>query len=298
MISISVQKELASAEGSMNLSVDIKIDKMGFYVLYGPSGAGKTSLLRIISGLMTPDQGYIEVNGNIWCDTRNNFALKPQRRNIGYVFQDYALFPNMTVKQNLTYALGKKKENQLVEELIAITELSGLEKYKPNMLSGGQQQRVALARAVIRKPDILLLDEPFSALDDEIRMKLQDYIQEIHHRFRLTTIMVSHEKREILKMADYAFVIQSGEIVAEGFPINLFVTHEIQNQFKAKGLVKNVSLNDEVYSIIIWMGNHSFKMNIEKSALGEISEGDEVWVISDTFDPYIVKMEDTSNPEN
>ena len=158
MIELSLHKELISSGGKMFLNIDISLKPGKFITLYGESGAGKTSTLRMLAGLMNPDQGKIRVNNSVWLDTDKKVKLKPQQRDIGYVFQDYALFPNMTVRKNLEYALDKRQDKSIIDELIDIIELTELQYRKPESLSGGQKQRVALARALVRQPKILLLD--------------------------------------------------------------------------------------------------------------------------------------------
>ena len=181
MIKIDIHKKLKAYDSEMNLRIKCKIKKGELVTLYGESGAGKTSTLRILAGLLKPDKGEITINEVSWIDTKNKIFLAPQKRNIGYVFQDYALFPNMSVLQNLEFASGKGQNKKVITELIEMMELGDLQNRKPQTLSGGQQQRVALARALVCKPNILLLDEPLAALDYKIRLKLQDYITRIHN---------------------------------------------------------------------------------------------------------------------
>ncbi len=149
MIQIALQKKLGAANGEMQLDVDIEIEEGMLVTLYGNSGAGKTSILRMIAGLLQPERGLISVNEKCWLDTSRGISLTPQQRKTGFVFQDYALFPNMTVKENLAYALEKGQSKAIVEELIRIVELRDLQQRKPSELSGGQKQRVALARALV-----------------------------------------------------------------------------------------------------------------------------------------------------
>ncbi|MGB5361296.1 MAG: ATP-binding cassette domain-containing protein, partial [Eudoraea sp.] len=193
MIKIDIHKNLSGSDGPMNLRIKCEIKKGELVTLYGESGAGKTSTLRILAGLLKPDKGIITVENANWVNTKNRSYLSPQNRNIGYVFQDYALFPNMTVLQNLEFASKKGQNKKVITDLIEMMELGDLQHRKPQTLSGGQQQRVALARALVRKPNILLLDEPLAALDYKIRLKLQDYIARIHNEYGLTTLLVSHD---------------------------------------------------------------------------------------------------------
>jgi len=184
-------------------------------VLYGVSGAGKTTLLRMLAGLDQPDDGFIGVDEETWFDRRQGVCLSPQKRSIGLVFQNYALFPSMTVRRNLEFAAGRRKDPR-VDMLLEMVGLEELQYRYPEGLSGGQQQRVALARALIRHPKILLLDEPLSALDEETREKLQEKILGLHKQLGLTSILVSHDRLEILRMADRILAIHEGRLTFEG----------------------------------------------------------------------------------
>lgn len=218
MISLQVRKSLNAAGGEMLLHLDLRIERGELVTLYGPSGAGKTSTLRMLSGLLSPQSGQIKVNGKTWFDAESGINLPPGQRNIGYVFQDYALFPNMTVRENLRFALRKGEAESKVVELLDMMELGALAGQKPATLSGGQQQRVALARALVQQPDILLLDEPLSALDPLLRRRLSDHLQQWHRSLGLTTILVSHDSREILQLADRVMEMQEGKVVRVGTP--------------------------------------------------------------------------------
>lgn len=191
--------------------------------LTGPSGAGKTTLLKQIAGLLIPEEGKISIHDSVWLDTQNQIKLPPQRRNIGFVFQDYALFPNMTVAENLTFALPKQGDKRIVDELLEATGLNNLAHRKPNQLSGGQQQRVALARALVRKPDLLLLDEPFSAVDPDMRSQLQELILKFHQLYQFTAIIVTHETSEIFRLADQVCVLENGKVTKFGTPGSIYL---------------------------------------------------------------------------
>ncbi len=156
-------------------------------VLFGYSGAGKTMTLQMIAGLMKPDQGSIHLGGQVLFDSRAGINVPPQDRSIGYVFQDLALFPHMTVRGNIMYGangLGKKERREKTREMIEIFHLEGLSEKKPAEISGGQRQRVALARALIRRPKLLLLDEPFSALDHPLRLEMHQYLTGAARRYK------------------------------------------------------------------------------------------------------------------
>ncbi len=226
MIRLQLNKKLHAANGDMVLDIDLDIQQGTFLSLYGKSGAGKTSILRMIAGLLKPDQGVIQVGASTWFDTESKVNLRPQKRKVGMVFQDYALFPNMSVQENLEFALTEKSDNQIIQELIEMVELGDLRQRKPGTLSGGQQQRVALARALVQRPEILLLDEPLSALDQDIRRKLQTYILEVHQNYQLTTILVSHDIPEIVKLTDLVIHLEDGKIIRKGAAADLFSSEQ------------------------------------------------------------------------
>jgi sulfate/thiosulfate transport system ATP-binding protein len=194
--------------------VSLEIANGAFVALLGPSGSGKTTLLRIIAGLETADSGHVLFGGEDVTD-------RPvQRRNIGFVFQHYALFRHMTVAQNIAFGLTVMKKGRpskpaiaaRVEELLALVKLPGLGDRFPSQLSGGQRQRVALARALAREPAILLLDEPFGALDAKVRKELRVALREIHDRVGLTSIFVTHDREEAFALADKVAILANGRI--------------------------------------------------------------------------------------
>lgn len=221
MIDINIERKLVGADGEIHLKIETSISQGEIVAIYGPSGAGKSSLLRMIAGLMNPTKGKIDVAGERWYDSNTSFIMKPQLRSVGMVFQDYSLFPNMTVRENLEFALAKGQQPAIVDDLLTTIELTNLQSKMPAILSGGQKQRVALARALIRKPKVLLLDEPMSALDTDMRMKLQDYILQFHNEFQLTTIIVTHDIQELNKLANRVIILEHGKILKECSPAQL-----------------------------------------------------------------------------
>lgn len=218
MISVNITKELFGADGLFKLNFTTEIHKGEFVTISGPTGAGKSSVLRMIAGLLKPKNGTIIVDGQPWFDDQLGINLPPQKRNIGMVFQDYSLFPNLSVRGNLTYALAHGQDTKVVDHLLEVSGLSNLQNKKPLMLSGGQKQRVAVTRALINKPKLLLLDEPLSALDSMMRKTLQNYISEFHNEFNLTTILVSHDHAEVKKMSERVLVLENGKICQDGNP--------------------------------------------------------------------------------
>jgi molybdate transport system ATP-binding protein len=291
MIKIDIHKNLSAHDGNMNLHINCEIEKGELVTLYGASGAGKTSTLRLLAGLLKPDKGEITIDNNTWVDTKNKIFLSPQKRNIGYVFQDYALFPNMTVIQNLEFAKDKLQDKKVITDLIETMELGELKNRKPQTLSGGQQQRVALARALVSKPDILLLDEPLAALDYKIRLKLQDYIAKIHHEYGLTTLLVSHDIGEIMKLSDRVIVLEQGKITQQGNPSEIFSNQNISGKFKFIGEVLKIEPQDVVIIVSVLIQNNVVKVIAEKSEVQSLSIGDKVVVASKAFNPILYKIE-------
>lgn len=288
MLEVSVKKVLNSAEGKLELDLDFQCQAGEFLVISGESGAGKTSLLRMIAGLMNPDSGNIIFNQEPWFGHKTN--IKPQQRNCGLVFQQYALFPNMTVEGNLRYALKKSQADSIIEELLDIMEIKGLRNQKPNQLSGGQQQRVALARTLVQKPKILLLDEPLSALDRSMRIRLQEYLKKVHQQFEPTTIMVTHDPSEALRLADRIIIIEKGNITKDGKPTEVFGNKSLSGKFQFTGTVVDIQ-EEELLSIAsVLVGNELIKVVISDSEQKSLRIGDEVIVASKAFNPIIKKI--------
>ena len=290
MIQINITKPLHTAEGTINLTVNKEIQNGDFLTLFGKSGSGKTTLLRIIAGLETPQSGEIIVDGEIWFDSSKNINLTPQKRNVGFVFQDYALFPNMTIQQNLEFALDNKKELKRVKEILNIMEIENLANMKPENLSGGQKQRVALARTLMTNPKILLLDEPLSALDNSMRIKLQDELLAIHQRFNMTSILVSHDITEVFKLSTRVFKISSGEITEDGTPSSVFTNQNISGKFKLIGEVLSIKKSDILYIVEVLAHNEIIKVTAVEDEVKSLNIGDKLLLSSKAFNPIITRI--------
>ena len=277
MIFIDVSKKLCGTKEELNLDVCFEIKKGEFISIFGKSGSGKTTLLRIIAGLEKA-KGIIKVDNQIWLD--NKKFLPPQKREIGFVFQDYALFPNMKVLDNLLYV---KNDKDFAMKLLKMAEIENLKDRYPYALSGGQKQRVALCRALMRKPKILLLDEPFSALDSEMREKLQNEIIMFHKEFNLTTIMVSHSPSEIYKLSDRMIVFKNGKIEKFDKPSNILINSSSSEKFSMYGEIVDIKKNDIINVAIISIGNKLIESVISEKEIKNLKIGDKVMVSTKAF---------------
>jgi molybdate transport system ATP-binding protein len=199
MITVKIDKKIKTYKGNSRLIVNAVFPVGTVTKVYGPSGAGKTTFLKIIAGLVTPEEGMIKAGEEFWLDTTTKINWKPQQRKVGFVFQDFALFPNMTVVEHLRYATD---DEVLISRLLQIGQMATFSSHRPRFLSGGQQQRLAILRALALKPALLLMDEAFSALDDELRESLITEIKILLIEFGTTTIIVSHHAQETATFAD------------------------------------------------------------------------------------------------
>lgn len=284
MIEFSLQKELHAANGKMLFNINHTIKQGAFVGVYGSSGAGKTSLLRMLAGFLEPKNGFIKVGETEWFNKEKRIDLAPQKRKIGFVFQDYALFPNMTVRENLTYALDKSSDESIVDELLTLVELEQLWNRKIQTLSGGQKQRVALARGIVRKPDLLLLDEPLSALDTTLREKLQALILSLHKKFNLTTILVTHDLSEITRLADEVIFIKDGVIEKSGSPVEMFASSQSNGSFQLTAIVVE-KVNDELCLLI---GKELVRIKVDEKE--NFEKGESVVVSLETKDLQVKKI--------
>lgn len=236
--------------------IDMKIEDGEFVTLLGPSGCGKSTILRIISGLTDATDGTVMIDG------KGMEKIPPKNRNVGMVFQSYALFPNMTVYENVAFGLkmNKKQANEVakqVEEMLDLVGLQGKKGAYPNELSGGQQQRVALARSLVVRPKVLLLDEPLSALDAQIRKHLQVELRAIQRELNMTMILVTHDQEEAMSVSDRIFVMNNGKIVQEGKPSEIYT--QPQTEFVANFIGRyNVFSKEQLGKL--------FRENIELTA--------------------------------
>lgn len=215
-IEVAIKKKIG------NFSLDVAFSAgEEMFALLGASGCGKSMTLKCIAGIETPDEGKIVLNGRTLFDSEKKINLIPQKRKVGYMFQDYALFPNMTVEKNIMAGMGKKSEKAIVQDYIRRFRLEGLEHHLPRQLSGGQKQRVAIARALAMEPEILLFDEPTSALDPQMVGEVLEVMRDLAHE-SLTMIIVTHEMAFARDVSKRVIFMANGVIVEDRPPKELF----------------------------------------------------------------------------
>ena len=286
MIEFTLAKKLDSASGPLQLEADARINMGSFVTLFGPSGAGKTTILRMLAGLTEPGRGRIVVDGAVWFDAERRINLPPQQREIGFVFQDYALFPNLTVRENIAYAVPRH-DGHWVDELLDLTGLANLAGRLPATLSGGQRQRVALARAIARKPKLLLLDEPLSALDLSLRDQLQDELAALHRRFGLTTLMVSHELGEVFKLSEKVLRLEAGCITASGTPAEVFLQKRMSGRLNLHAQVLDIRQEEVVHIVSLLVGQEVIDVVASKDEVTGLQVGGRVSMAARAISPYL-----------
>ena len=281
MIKIDISKKLHGSIGEMDLNVNLQIKQGEFVALAGLSGSGKTTLLRILAGLEEAN-GTINTSNTFWLNDK--FCLPSQKREIGFVFQDYALFANFSVLDNLLYV---KKDKELANYLLKMTELEELKNRFPQTLSGGQKQRVSLCRALMNRPKILLMDEPLSALDSNMRTKLQNEILTLHKEFNTTTIMVSHDPSEIYRLANRVVTLNFGKIINDGLPKDILLKTKGSQKFSFEGELLDIIKVDVIHIAIISIGQQLVEVVVSREESKNLIIGQKVNVSTKAFSPTI-----------
>jgi molybdate transport system ATP-binding protein len=240
--------------------------------ILGASGCGKSMTLNSIAGIITPDSGRIVLNEKVLFDSKMNINLPPQKRKVGYLFQNYALFPNMTVEQNIGIGMKLNKSRKAAQrkELINAFCLNGLEKQYPSQLSGGQQQRVALARIMASDTDVLLLDEPFSALDSYLKEQLEEQLLELIKDYKKPIIMVTHDRNEAYRICHNLMIMDHGQIVCSGQQKSIFRNPEFLVAARLTGC-KNLSKAEKISEHEIYASNWNVKLYVEQPIPDNIS---------------------------
>lgn len=274
------------------LDVSFHLDFSGITVLFGPSGAGKSTILRILSGLEIADEGKISNGDELWFDKKNRIHRVPQERSVGFVFQDYALFPHMTVEKNVAYGIEEKERLPEVKELLSLVRLSEYKDHYPNQLSGGQKQRVALIRALARKPKLLLMDEPLSAVDWQTRRQLQEDLKKIIKRFQVTTLYVTHDMTEAYKLADHVLVLEAGKIVKRGIPEEVFMGKKLSTRIQLAGKVVDIEYDAIMTAVTVFHADQYFKTLIDPEEIDRLNlrVGDDVVIGAKSSDVVLFKI--------
>ncbi|EAK5518038.1 sulfate/molybdate ABC transporter ATP-binding protein [Campylobacter jejuni] len=289
MIKIDIKLPINTAKGKKQLELNTCLKANEITAIFGESGAGKTTLLKIIAGLIKPEFGRIEVGDELWLDTQKNINLAIQKRKIGFVFQDYALFPNMSVKENISYAATSK---QKVEELLSLMNLENLAKIYPKNLSGGQAQRVALARALAREPQILLLDEPLSALDFKMRSFLQDELVKILQHFKITTLLVSHDLAEIYKLSHRILELSDGKIIKDARTNKFFTSSNLSAKLRLSATLLEIKKSDILMIFTLLLNQDIVKITLSEEEFlrtyKNVKIGDTLLLSIKAFNPIIV----------
>ncbi len=289
MIKIDIKLPINTAKGKKQLELNTCLKANEITAIFGESGAGKTTLLKIIAGLIKPEFGRIEVGDELWLDTQKNINLAIQKRKIGFVFQDYALFPNMSVKENISYAATSK---QKVEELLSLMNLENLAKIYPKNLSGGQAQRVALARALAREPQILLLDEPLSALDFKMRSFLQDELVKILQHFKIATLLVSHDLAEIYKLSHRILELSDGKIIKDARTNEFFTSSNLSAKLRLSATLLEIKKSDILMIFTLLLNQDIVKITLSEEEFlrtyKDVKIGDTLLLSIKAFNPIIV----------
>ncbi len=281
MLRVDISKALHGSNADMHLEVSLGIEPHSFVALSGQSGAGKSTLLRILAGLEEAE-GSITLGEEVWLKGGKSLAV--QDRQIGFVFQDYALFENMSVEQNLLYV---SKDKALAQHLLELTGMTALRDRRPHTLSGGQKQRASLCRALMRRPKLLLMDEPFSALDPTMRQKLQQDILTLHKAFKTTTIMVSHDPSEIYKLSDRVIKLEQGKVVADASAKEVFLRTSGSQKFSLQGELLDIIKADVIHIGVVSIGQQIVEVVLDENEVQALQIGQRVQVNTKAFAPFL-----------
>lgn len=217
MLNMRMKKKL----GEVDFDIDVSVPPVGLTIFFGPSGSGKSSVVNMLSGLMKPDDGYIDLNGRVIFDKRNRINVPTHARNVGYVFQDSLLFPHISVKRNLRYGYRKDKQIRM-DEVVDLLGIGALLNRRPHHLSGGERQRVAIGRALLTNPDLLLMDEPLSALDENRKSEIMPFVERVRDEFETPIIYVTHSTDEVKRLATTVIKMKEGKVEKTGSAAQIF----------------------------------------------------------------------------
>ncbi len=264
---ISIFHQFSTLQGIQKIEANLNLNLGDFVSISGVSGSGKTTFLKILSGLIQPMNGNIRFGDQPWLDTQKRFLLSPKYRKIGMVFQDYALFPNMNVLDNIKFAAGQSFNENFLRDII---DALGLENFLTRFtyqLSGGQQQRVAIARAIISKPQVLLMDEPFSALDETLKKSVLSFIYDLHQKYFFTTLVVNHQISEINAFSNQFLKFEGEKLVA--------YLPKMEYGFMVEGIILAKKMVDlEIYQVSVSYQGHTFEIPFPAKEAGKLQVGD------------------------
>ena len=267
--SIDLSHSFSTFQGIQKIEANLQIPLGEYVSISGISGSGKTTFLRLISGLIQPQNGTIYWGEQVWHDTKTKQCIPPQERNIGMVFQDYALFPNMNTLDNIIFACKEKVEKKYLQSILDTLGLDNYLTRYPHQLSGGQQQRVAIARALISKPALLLLDEPFSALDESLKKTVQSFIYEIHQQNSMTTLVVSHQISEIKPYAHRFLQFENEKL--------LDYQYIEKKNLSVQGILISKEMSaSEMSQVTLLYDGKTYQFPFPSSELGKLNIGDKI----------------------
>lgn len=293
MISLNISKKIHTQEGVTDFNINKTFNEGEFITISGSSGTGKTTLLRMIAGLTEPDTGVIKVGEEIWFDSSGKVNLSIQKRKCGFIFQETTLFPHMSVLQNILYANKNKKQ---AYELLELLEISALEERLPAKLSGGQKQRVAIARALAINPRILLLDEPFSSLDMNLKSVVQNELKSIHKKFGTLIILVTHDYTDIFSLSTRTIFLTPGRIEKDGTPHEVYLENRTKNDSSIPGKILSIEKKDSKPACIISTQNGIIESIIKDSTAENIKIGDMVLISKDQCFTELTKLKIKLHP--
>lgn len=275
MLSANLHKELATSTGRGALNVDLTFHQGAITSLYGDSGVGKTIILRMLAGLENPDNGSIKYDGQAWLNDNGHVLVAPNKRCVGLVFQDYGLFPNMSIEENLRYA-DVDGNNAQLHYYLEVFGLTSLKDQRPDSLSGGQKQRTAIARALVYKPKVLLLDEPFTAQDRKMSTVIGKEILKYTKEHQCITVLVTHNIAATIQLATYIYSISKGEVVKEGSMEEVFLGSADKTENGIYGVIAEKHDMNEVVNLAVLANEQLFEVQVEESSQFEV--GDEVFL--------------------
>ncbi|NIS82827.1 MAG: ATP-binding cassette domain-containing protein [Anaerolineales bacterium] len=301
MSDIALQATMAIATPDFTIEITFEAGP-DLVVIFGPSGSGKSLTLKALAGLIQPEEGTIRLGNRILFDKSRGIHLPPQQRKVGYVPQDYALFPHLTIAENIAFGLhdvSRKERSIRVHDLLHLLRLDAFAQRKPTQVSGGQKQRAALARALARQPDILLLDEPFGALDEALRSHVRDEIRRIQTYYQIPVILVSHSLEDAYSLADHLIVVSRGRVIQAGAKDEVFRRPTSPDVARLTGMVNILEAQVESFKkdqvVVNWAGHklsvfNMQSINIDQQALMGIRPED-VMFVRETISPDDAKNE-------